>query len=174
MFSGRHYIPRDADGRYFIDRDGTYFGWAALRYLQDDSAGVCFWFSESSRSSFTPAYGETRSLAGSRARVCVCCCGHTLRRLHSGLGCGVSGCCGGVERPSGEWWDESVESDGKDNEPIIAPVLCVWAAPPSRISAEVKRTRLTICMKTHQPADKSQNVSRESSAKCALISGASE
>lgn len=27
MFSGRHYIPRDADGRYFIDRDGTYFGW---------------------------------------------------------------------------------------------------------------------------------------------------
>ncbi|XP_035522585.1 BTB/POZ domain-containing protein KCTD7-like [Morone saxatilis] len=26
MFSGRHYIPRDADGRYFIDRDGTYFG----------------------------------------------------------------------------------------------------------------------------------------------------
>lgn len=26
MFSGRHHIPRDADGRYFIDRDGTYFG----------------------------------------------------------------------------------------------------------------------------------------------------
>ncbi|XP_029375070.1 BTB/POZ domain-containing protein KCTD7 isoform X1 [Echeneis naucrates] len=26
MFSGRHYIPRDAEGRYFIDRDGTYFG----------------------------------------------------------------------------------------------------------------------------------------------------
>lgn len=26
MFSGRHYIPRDADGRYFIDRDGAYFG----------------------------------------------------------------------------------------------------------------------------------------------------
>uniref|UniRef100_A0A8C2YXY7 Potassium channel tetramerization domain containing 7 n=1 Tax=Cyclopterus lumpus TaxID=8103 RepID=A0A8C2YXY7_CYCLU len=25
MFSGRHYIPRDAEGRYFIDRDGTYF-----------------------------------------------------------------------------------------------------------------------------------------------------
>lgn len=39
MFSGRHYIPRDADGRYFIDRDGTYFGWAALCYLHDDSAG---------------------------------------------------------------------------------------------------------------------------------------
>ncbi|NWR79231.1 KCTD7 protein, partial [Centropus unirufus] len=26
MFSGRHYIPTDAEGRYFIDRDGTYFG----------------------------------------------------------------------------------------------------------------------------------------------------
>lgn len=31
MFSGRHYIPRDADGRYFIDRDGAYFGWALLQ-----------------------------------------------------------------------------------------------------------------------------------------------
>lgn len=30
MFSGRHYIPRDADGRYFIDRDGAYFGWVGL------------------------------------------------------------------------------------------------------------------------------------------------
>lgn len=27
MFSGRHYIPTDAEGRYFIDRDGTYFGY---------------------------------------------------------------------------------------------------------------------------------------------------
>ncbi|KAA8586529.1 hypothetical protein FQN60_000365 [Etheostoma spectabile] len=26
MFSGRHCIPRDSEGRYFIDRDGTYFG----------------------------------------------------------------------------------------------------------------------------------------------------
>ncbi|XP_051971932.1 BTB/POZ domain-containing protein KCTD7-like [Xyrauchen texanus] len=26
MFSGRHQIPRDAEGRYFIDRDGAYFG----------------------------------------------------------------------------------------------------------------------------------------------------
>ncbi|KAG8587547.1 hypothetical protein GDO81_005704 [Engystomops pustulosus] len=26
MFSGRHHIPTDAEGRYFIDRDGTYFG----------------------------------------------------------------------------------------------------------------------------------------------------
>uniref|UniRef100_A0A8C9EQ56 BTB/POZ domain-containing protein KCTD7 n=1 Tax=Pavo cristatus TaxID=9049 RepID=A0A8C9EQ56_PAVCR len=26
MFSGRHYIPTDAEGRFFIDRDGTYFG----------------------------------------------------------------------------------------------------------------------------------------------------
>lgn len=27
MFSGRHYIPTDAEGRYFIDRDGTHFGY---------------------------------------------------------------------------------------------------------------------------------------------------
>uniref|UniRef100_A0A670K180 BTB/POZ domain-containing protein KCTD7 n=1 Tax=Podarcis muralis TaxID=64176 RepID=A0A670K180_PODMU len=26
MFSGRHYIPTDAEGRYFIDRDGKFFG----------------------------------------------------------------------------------------------------------------------------------------------------
>uniref|UniRef100_H3BHS4 BTB/POZ domain-containing protein KCTD7 n=1 Tax=Latimeria chalumnae TaxID=7897 RepID=H3BHS4_LATCH len=26
MFSGRHHIPKDNEGRYFIDRDGTYFG----------------------------------------------------------------------------------------------------------------------------------------------------
>ncbi|KAB0393409.1 hypothetical protein E2I00_010082, partial [Balaenoptera physalus] len=26
MFSGRHYIPTDAEGRYFIDRDGAHFG----------------------------------------------------------------------------------------------------------------------------------------------------
>uniref|UniRef100_A0A673WSN6 BTB/POZ domain-containing protein KCTD7 n=1 Tax=Salmo trutta TaxID=8032 RepID=A0A673WSN6_SALTR len=25
MFSGRHHIPRDAEGRFFIDRDGAYF-----------------------------------------------------------------------------------------------------------------------------------------------------
>ena len=27
MFSGRHYIPTDAEGRYFIDRDGAHFGY---------------------------------------------------------------------------------------------------------------------------------------------------
>ena len=27
MFSGRHYIPTDAEGRYFIDRDGIHFGY---------------------------------------------------------------------------------------------------------------------------------------------------
>ncbi|XP_066506383.1 BTB/POZ domain-containing protein KCTD7 [Hoplias malabaricus] len=26
MFSGRHHMPQDSDGRYFIDRDGAYFG----------------------------------------------------------------------------------------------------------------------------------------------------
>ncbi|XP_053704061.1 BTB/POZ domain-containing protein KCTD7 [Synchiropus splendidus] len=34
MFSGRHYIPRDADGRYFIDRDGAYFG-DILNFLRE-------------------------------------------------------------------------------------------------------------------------------------------
>ncbi|XP_069565704.1 BTB/POZ domain-containing protein KCTD7 [Brachyistius frenatus] len=34
MFSGRHCIPRDADGRYFIDRDGAYFG-DILNFLRE-------------------------------------------------------------------------------------------------------------------------------------------
>ncbi|CAG5870830.1 unnamed protein product [Menidia menidia] len=34
MFSGRHYIPRDAEGRYFIDRDGGYFG-DILNFLRE-------------------------------------------------------------------------------------------------------------------------------------------
>ncbi|XP_037543773.1 BTB/POZ domain-containing protein KCTD7 isoform X1 [Nematolebias whitei] len=34
MFSGRHYIPRDTEGRYFIDRDGTYFA-DVLNFLRE-------------------------------------------------------------------------------------------------------------------------------------------
>ncbi|XP_008330626.1 BTB/POZ domain-containing protein KCTD7 isoform X1 [Cynoglossus semilaevis] len=34
MFSGRHYIPRDPEGRYFIDRDGKYFG-DILNFLRE-------------------------------------------------------------------------------------------------------------------------------------------
>ncbi|XP_047389570.1 BTB/POZ domain-containing protein KCTD7 isoform X2 [Sciurus carolinensis] len=34
MFSGRHYIPTDSEGRYFIDRDGTHFGQASWRLVQ--------------------------------------------------------------------------------------------------------------------------------------------
>ncbi|XP_077403325.1 BTB/POZ domain-containing protein KCTD7 [Vanacampus margaritifer] len=34
MFSGRHHIPRDSDGRFFIDRDGTYFG-DILNFLRE-------------------------------------------------------------------------------------------------------------------------------------------
>ncbi|XP_068187360.1 BTB/POZ domain-containing protein KCTD7 [Antennarius striatus] len=34
MFSGRHYIPRDSEGRYFIDRDGMYFG-DILNFLRE-------------------------------------------------------------------------------------------------------------------------------------------
>ncbi|XP_061606767.1 BTB/POZ domain-containing protein KCTD7 [Phyllopteryx taeniolatus] len=34
MFSGRHHIPRDADGRFFIDRDGAYFG-DILNFLRE-------------------------------------------------------------------------------------------------------------------------------------------
>jgi hypothetical protein len=34
MFSGRHNVPKDEDGRYFIDRDGTHFRYI-LNYLRD-------------------------------------------------------------------------------------------------------------------------------------------
>lgn len=34
MFSGRHYVQKDEDGRYFIDRDGTHFRYI-LNYLRD-------------------------------------------------------------------------------------------------------------------------------------------
>ncbi|XP_017344408.1 BTB/POZ domain-containing protein KCTD7 [Ictalurus punctatus] len=34
MFSGRHHIPQDAEGRYFIDRDGAYFG-DILNFLRE-------------------------------------------------------------------------------------------------------------------------------------------
>ncbi|XP_046875951.1 BTB/POZ domain-containing protein KCTD7 [Hypomesus transpacificus] len=34
MFSGRHHIPRDAEGRFFIDRDGAYFG-DILNFLRE-------------------------------------------------------------------------------------------------------------------------------------------
>lgn len=34
MFSGRHNVTKDEDGRYFIDRDGTHFRYI-LNYLRD-------------------------------------------------------------------------------------------------------------------------------------------
>ena len=34
MFSGRHELDTDSEGRYFIDRDGTYFKYI-LNYLRD-------------------------------------------------------------------------------------------------------------------------------------------
>ncbi|XP_043910171.1 BTB/POZ domain-containing protein KCTD7 isoform X2 [Protopterus annectens] len=34
MFSGRHRIPKDTEGRYFIDRDGKYFG-DVLNFLRN-------------------------------------------------------------------------------------------------------------------------------------------
>ena len=34
MFSGRHELDMDSEGRYFIDRDGTYFKYI-LNYLRD-------------------------------------------------------------------------------------------------------------------------------------------
>ena len=34
MFSGRHNVSTDEDGRYFIDRDGTHFRYI-LNYLRD-------------------------------------------------------------------------------------------------------------------------------------------
>ena len=36
MFSGRYKLEADSEGRYFIDRDGTYFGYI-LNYLRDAS-----------------------------------------------------------------------------------------------------------------------------------------
>lgn len=34
MFSGRHTLDTDSEGRYFIDRDGTYFKYI-LNFLRD-------------------------------------------------------------------------------------------------------------------------------------------
>ena len=34
MFSGRHNVQKDEDGRYFIDREGTHFRYI-LNYLRD-------------------------------------------------------------------------------------------------------------------------------------------
>ena len=34
MFSGRHHLDTDSEGRYFIDRDGTYFEYI-LNFLRD-------------------------------------------------------------------------------------------------------------------------------------------
>ena len=36
MFSGRHPFSKDREGRYFIDRDGQYFG-HILSYLRSDA-----------------------------------------------------------------------------------------------------------------------------------------
>ena len=36
MFSGRHELDTDSEGRYFIDRDGTYFK-EILNYLRDST-----------------------------------------------------------------------------------------------------------------------------------------
>ena len=35
MFSGQHVVDKDAEGNYFIDRDGTYFNYI-LNFLRDD------------------------------------------------------------------------------------------------------------------------------------------
>lgn len=36
MFSGRHQLDTDSEGRYFIDRDGTYFK-HILNFLRDST-----------------------------------------------------------------------------------------------------------------------------------------
>lgn len=41
MFSGRHNVSKDEDGRYFIDRDGTHFRFI-LNYLRDGNTYIPF------------------------------------------------------------------------------------------------------------------------------------
>jgi BTB/POZ domain-containing protein KCTD7/14 len=41
MFSGRHNVNKDEDGRYFIDRDGTHFRYI-LNYLRDGNTYIPF------------------------------------------------------------------------------------------------------------------------------------
>ena len=41
MFSGRHNVMKDEDGRYFIDRDGTHFRFI-LNYLRDGNTYIPF------------------------------------------------------------------------------------------------------------------------------------
>jgi len=39
MFSGRHNVTKDEEGRYFIDRDGTHFRYI-LNYLRDGNTYI--------------------------------------------------------------------------------------------------------------------------------------
>ena len=39
MFSGRHNVQKEEDGRYFIDRDGTHFRYI-LNYLRDGNTYI--------------------------------------------------------------------------------------------------------------------------------------
>lgn len=41
MFSGRHNVLKDEEGRYFIDRDGTHFRYI-LNYLRDGNTYIPF------------------------------------------------------------------------------------------------------------------------------------
>lgn len=41
MFSGRHNVNTDEEGRYFIDRDGTHFRYI-LNYLRDGNTYIPF------------------------------------------------------------------------------------------------------------------------------------
>ena len=41
MFSGRHNVIKDEEGRYFIDRDGTHFRYI-LNYLRDGNTYIPF------------------------------------------------------------------------------------------------------------------------------------
>lgn len=60
MFSGRHYIPTDAEGRYFIDRDGAHFGYV-LRFAVTCAVLVSEWPGLGPRTvipSITPGRGD--------------------------------------------------------------------------------------------------------------------
>ncbi|XP_049760536.1 BTB/POZ domain-containing protein KCTD7 isoform X3 [Elephas maximus indicus] len=89
MFSGRHYIPTDAEGRYFIDRDGTHFGdvlnflrsgdlppWERVRAVYKEAQYYAIGALLEELENMQPLKGEKTIWSGSwRSPGCVRCSG---------------------------------------------------------------------------------------------------